>query len=634
MTPHTVHNLIRTIVSKQSNSTDADRSLRAIILSFRPDLDKHALPTDKLLITALKDCHKKEVTYNYKYETKSGTNEEQHVASPALDTDIFIKMWRLRNVDREEACVLAGAVRDLCNAVLKNVHPDFDPDHDHSAAVLLKMYSDVRYLKHHAYEENLVMEREMKELDSDLRESRAKVAELLASFSNFKADWERKLAEESEKTQISENEIARLEFSLFETKDKLEQAKNSNTLLTNLVEELQLKLQMQTEHYEKCCKNLEESEINNKDNLSKIKYLEIQLQQISDDQDARLVLTKQEHEEKIRLICQKHEIQLQEKSAQISTLEQRLIHQTTLAEDFSQKLAKISDNNALLQAKLIDAQQKIHALHSNSTQVTEEAQKHFDDYNKQVADLKIEISKLKLLNKQDTDSNTELQKQNVKLKKDFDLALLQLDDQKLKCEQLKAELDKLNKEYDDSTDSADRTYNLQKGQINRLESELARLDGELQSTKQKLNNAEQQIDEQDRTIKHCNYEIEALSKTKASSPPKSKLPIKHKLDNTSQKDKEQKIAKKGITWDVNKLYGIKTQKQLNQLIEQIKIKNAKNKEWPVYSKFLSCHDTTIEQLEANPEFKNLDENFKVLLLKQREFAEVVSEEEEASLFSN
>ena len=650
--PHTVHNLIRTIATRQSNTNDNDQALRSIIFSFRPDLSKSALSTDLLLIRVLKDCNKKEVTYNYKYETNN--HDEQHVAAvspPPAPSDIFIKMWRLDNVDREEACVLAAAVRDLCYAVLKNTHPEFDPDNDHSAATLLKLCTEVRYTKQYVYEESQAMDREVQELENELRESRAKVAELLASFSNFKSEWEKKCHIACEKNQKSESDVARLQFLVLQRDELINSLQTKNKQMNDELESSRETLKQATRDQIERVKNIEDLTLIINEQTSRIQYLEDQSRDVDKSNDTRLVLLQKEHSEKVRVLEQKHAMKLEDLSAELSQFKQQYVQQSTLAEELQQRLQKTEDQNKLLQAQAIDT-------HMNKSMIQtslDDTQARLNNIIKENVMLKSEIDTLKTINAQDAESNVELQTVNNKLKKDYDSVSLQLDVQIKKYEELHKELEKTLRENDEHTDSADRMYNLQKGELNRLEMELDRTVDKLNEVTKELKNANAKINEQDKTIEHCNYEIRALSTNKTAvdrpkvSPhskkklditkepmeqpevsKKSKLPIKHKLD-TNTESLIQKIAKKNLTWDVNKLYGVKTQADLDKLIAQITLTNRKNKDWPIYSKFLSCNNVELDKLKENPEFLGLDDDFKRLLVKQREIVD--TPEQENSLFS-
>nr|AXS01134.1 desmoplakin [Spodoptera frugiperda granulovirus] len=624
--PQTFHNLIRTIASKQSSTVnDSQQNVRSIISSFRPDLSKLPLSTEQLLIMALKDINKKEVTYNYNYTQnkmdEEQQQEEQHIVNPS-SPDIFIRIWRLGNIDREEACVLAGAVRDLCNAVLKHAHPDYDPDRDASAATLLRLCTETRYTKRYAYEETQAMDREVNELEKELLESRSKVAELLASFSNFKTEWEKKLNMAQETIHRSENEVARLELMLLDKNDAVTILQQRNTQLQVMIEELEAKLEQANANYNKCCATLEERDTAARDYMSKISYLETQLQQIADTKDSSLVLLEKEYAEKDRMNAQKHALQIQEKEAQTALLEQRFAQQSALADEYRQQAKRAEDKSQMLQAQLLDAQQKINTLQhsnrylqSNNQHDLDALEAKLNAYTTENTSLRQQIERLKSLNAQDADSNAELQALNKKLKRDYDNALLRVDE-------YKREIDKINKEHDESCDAADRSYNLQKGEINRLSAQLSDSTKRVKSLEDQLQKAHERIAEQAKTISHCNYEIETLAAVK------TKQPVKHKLSPHNDAMK-QKIAKKGLIWDVNKLYGVKTQEQLNQLIEQIAKKNESNKDWVVYKKFLSCPTTELDQLKDNPEYQSLDNNFKQLLYKQRELLS----EEEGSLFN-
>lgn len=644
ITPQTVHNLIRTIASRQCNTTDSDYKLRSILLSFRPDLSNSTLSTDRLLITALKDCNKKDVTYNYKYETTTTTNssaaDEQHVASPNITPDIFLKIWKLHNVDREEACVLAGVVRDMCNAVLKNFFPDFDPDHGHSAATLLKLCTEVRYAKHQTNTENQAMTREITELENELKDSRAEVSHIMASFAKYKSESEAKFNMMGEANNRSENQVARLEFQLVEKDEQLLSLQTNNENLQALLNDTLKKLDDTTAKHQKCCQRLDEFDKDRKDDYSKISYLESQLQQVAGNNDSRLVLLEKEYAEKERAIVQKYTLQAQENAAQLEIVELRALQQSTIIEEYVSRLTKLENQNKLLHAQLIDARQKIDELNSDGL-VKQQLQS-------ELVTLKKENKELKTIISSDADSNTDLLMQNTKIKRDYDHALRILDEQQTKYDQLKVQLDQTLRDHEESTDNADRTYNLQKGEINALRDKLERTITELSQVNDKLRVAHEQIQDKDKTIEYCNYEIQSLSqlhtrtdtqnvtKTTNDKPinnkpvSTSKVPVKRKL---VQDNIKQKMAKKTLMWDVNKLYGVTTQEQLSTLIDQIKKKNEKNKDWMVYNKFLSCPNTSLEQLEENPEFESLDVSFKKLLLKQRELL-VEPHGDEVSLFSS
>ncbi|AKR17458.1 desmoplakin [Mocis latipes granulovirus] len=632
--PHTVHNLIRTIVSKQANTNDNDYALRSIIFSFRPDLINTSLTTDNLLITALKDCRKKEVTYNYKYESAAiGGHEEHHVAAAVQQQpDIFLKIWRLQNIEREDACVLAAAVRDLCYAVLKNAHPDFDPDHDQSAATLLKLCTEVRHKKQYVYEESQAMNREMQDLEKDLMESKARAAELMASFSSCKVEYEQKLYMALQNKQTSENEVARLELML------LEKNEHAN-LLQQTIDRLTAESKALHDSNERVsCEQtvllgqIKELTDTIKEQAAQLKYIEEQHKTIENNNDTRLVLLNKEHSENIRVLNEKHSLKMEEINNELSLLQQHYVQQTTLAEELHKRLQKTDEHNKFLQAQNIDISKNL-----------DNMQSQFNNLFKENLMLKSEIESLKLINAQDCDSNSQLQDVNKKLKKQNDALLLQLDVVHKDKEDLNKELEKIKNENDENVDAADRLYNLQKGELNRLELELNTAVDKLKAVTEELKSAQNTIAEQNKTIDLCNYEISALSqKNKSNSatlePPKIivsktlKLPVKHKLDTTpGASNLNSKIAKKTLTWNINKLYGVNNQDDLNRLISQITVKNKKNKDWPIYSKFLSCTNVGLDKLKENPEYQGLDEDFKLLLAKQREFMD--APEQETSLFS-
>ncbi|ABY47826.1 desmoplakin [Helicoverpa armigera granulovirus] len=649
--PHTVHNLIRTIVNKQSSTNDNDNVLRSIIFSFRPDLSKSLLSTDNLLIRILKDCNKKEITYNYKYETNN--HDEQHVAATTSPpSDIFIKMWRLNNVDREEACVVAAAVRDLCYAVLKNYDPNYDPDNDSSAATLLKLCTEVRYTKQYAYEESQAMNREMQDLEKELLNSRARVAELLATFSNSKSEWEKESNVAWETKQKSENEVARLEYLLLERNQVVDSLQTNIVKLTDKLNDVTKNYELVTREHMECGREVENLTSTIKEQASRIQYLEEQSKNAEDSINTRLVLLEKEHAEIVRVIKEKHALKVQELDAKLSMLNQTYLQQVTFAEELQQRVRKAEEQNLHMQAQIIDARTTT----STSQTDLDNMRVQLNNTSKDNALLQSKIKKLESINNQDAESNAELQSVNQKLKKENDKILLQLDTQTKKCDDLQKDLDTALKEIDDNTDESNRTYNLQKGEINRLQVELNSASEKLTQLTKELSDAQIQIDDQHKTIEYCNYEIRALSninnavvdgkkpklsprgdKKSVTSPvikpetsKKSKLPIKHKLD-THNENLTQKIAKRPLTWDVNKLYGVKTQADLDKLIAQIKVTNSNNKDWPVYNKFLSCTNVEFDKLKDNPEYQGLDDNFKNLLIKQREFVDPI--EPEQSLFS-
>ncbi|AQQ80385.1 desmoplakin [Betabaculovirus altermyunipunctae] len=623
--PHTVHNLIRTIVSsKQCQANDNDPHLRSIILSFRPDLADSALSTDRLLITALKDCQKKDVTYNYKYETTTTNNnnnnndpEEHHVANSS-PPDIFIRIWRLGNVEREEACVLAASVRDLCNSVLRNVYPDFDPDRDGSAATLLKLCTEARYTKRYAYEENQAMGREVAELERELLESRSKVAELLASFSNFKSEYEKRFNLVVEKNQYSENEVATLELTLLDRQEELKRLQDKHELLLSQFNE--------TQH------RLEEKEGACKEHLSNIAYLKSELNQLSENERERMVVLEAKHAETVRSLTQK----LQLKETEMGTIEERSVQSSAYADEMARQLNQTRRDNDLLRSKAMDLDQEVLGLKDK-----------LKSYHVENASLAARVKDLSSISVQDADSNAELQALNQKLKKECDQSLLQTDSLKRENEELKRKLEQVIREHDETTDDAERSYNLQKGEINRLRLELDRVQAALEAANDDVKIANAKIAEQAKTIDYCNYEIDAMAKlqnttsTLASSSKEgaktTKIPIKHKLVPDKPPAAKHKVAKKSgsLNWDVNKVYGVKNQEQLRRLIDEFVQKNKNVKEWDVYNKFLSCTDSTMKQLEENPEFQRLDKDFKEILVKQRDVIhDNISNDEESSLFSN
>ncbi|AOW41467.1 desmoplakin [Trichoplusia ni granulovirus LBIV-12] len=651
--PHTVHNLIRTIVTKQSNTNDNDHALRSIIFSFRPDLSNSSLSTVNLLIRVLKDCNKKEVTYNYRYETNN--HDEQHIAATtAPPSDIFIKMWRLHNVDREEACVLAAAVRDLCYAVLKHYDPKFDPDQDNSAASLLKLCTEVRYTKQYAYEESQAMNREVQDLEKDLLESRAKVAELLASFSNCKSEWEKKCHVAWENNQKSENEVARLQLLLLERDELVNSLQIKLAQLNDALESLEENNKLVGRDQMQRAKHIEDLTSTIKEQASRIHYLEQQSRDADQSNDTRLILLEKEYSERVRVLEQKHTMKLEEVTTELSLVKQHYVQQSTLAEELQQRLHKAEGQNKLLQAQSIDT----HMNNSMAQTNLDNMQARLNNIMKENEILKKQIDTLQTINSQDVESNAELQSVNKKLKTDNDNVRLQLDVETKKYDDLQKELEKALRENDENADTADRSYNLQKGELNRLEMELDSTVDKLKQVTEELRQAKTKIDEHEKTIEYCNYEIRALSSNKnpvtdnrpkispqskkkletdkktvfPETSKKSKLPIKHKLDTTNNTESLiQKIAKKTLTWDVNKLYGVKTQADLDKLISQITVTNKKHKDWPIYNKFLSCSNVELDRLKENPEFIGLDDDFKKLLLKQREIVDVP--EQEGSLFS-
>ncbi|ABQ52045.1 hypothetical protein SlGVgp102 [Spodoptera litura granulovirus] len=591
---NTVNNLIRTIVNQHGpSSTDCDSRIRSILFSHRPDLIKKLsnLPTESLLIRCLQDNNKKEISYNYNYNT-TNTSSNSGKNNKYDDEDDFVGggIVSLKRLPQNitlllQDVIVGGWSAEKERSILKLLLTYFDDGIQYINLFTSTTEDFLETLNKH-WRLNGVDSRSMLQLLDAMRSTIVP-----NSISTYSVDDMMEMCNKDEK-EVLLREVAELE-------ERLERVQTQRNMYENESNKYRAQISM------------------SENEIAKLNY------QLLEKNKSVEELYKECEDVKIQYNTLKSEYNMMSEQVknlfnEVSRLKTEVSIKNDESDKFRTALAEARGINSVLMEKNAssDDANLIRAQYLDKCNETDLLKHDIAKYLGIIEELQKQIDRLKVVNDEDEIERDKLL-QEVSRCGRLEQELAMVKDLNSKLSEENKTLIAQTIEAEDSVERINQSYNLKQGELNKTRVELDNIMKNYREVRQKLEEAEKEINEKDKTIDYCNYEIETLSA--ANSQIKRKVPKR----------------KKELTWDVNKLYGVKSEQELNDLIASISVKNRKSKNWSVYEKFLNAKPVSVSELKQNPEFDNLDEDFVKLLEKKNEFeTNNTYMEEENSLFSN
>ncbi|AKN63390.1 desmoplakin [Agrotis segetum granulovirus] len=275
-----------------------------------------------------------------------------------------------------------------------------------------------------------------------------------------------------------------------------------------------------------------------------------------------------------------------------------------------------------------------------------EMKKDLEEMSKKLDKLKEHIKKITKDHEEELEYKNEEQKnilnnvvklqslvQEDKAKWEEKLNMLEIENSKLRI--FKAddqnEVDQLSKHLT----LKEGELNAEKLQNDKLVKEIDLLQAQLKETRANLKERTTEVAHLSREIEELYHRdkksVENATNSNILKQVKKNLARYRKIENNEEP--KRKIPKSNLSWNVNKLYNVSTEEELQKLIREIKQKNVNHKRWDTYAQFLS--NDTLSDLKKRPDYNLLDDDFKELLEKKHQIeSNSFITKEEQSLFSS